>query len=157
MQPQTYPLTAAGKKKLKEELTYLKDVKQKELSEQIKEHRGYCDFSDNISFSQTLDQQANVRDRIADIEELLLNVALIQSEDEQTTVVRFGSTVTILELPNEIEQIYTIVGTVEADPLVNKISIDSPIGSNLIGSKIGEVVLINIPSGEIKVKVLAIK
>lgn len=157
MHPQTYPLTEAGKKKLEEELAYLKNTKQKELSEQVKEHRGYCDFSDNASFSQTLDQQADVKARIVTIEQILLNAVLINPEDESPTIVKLGSTVTILELPNEIEETYTIVGTVEVDPLANKISSDSPIGKNLLGSKLGEIVLIDIPAGKIKVKVLAIK
>lgn len=63
-----YPITVSGKKKLEEELLYLKEVKQKELNEQIKEHRGYCDFSDNASFGQTLDQQNIVQKRIAKID-----------------------------------------------------------------------------------------
>lgn len=147
-------MTEIGKKKLEEELIYLKDEKQKELSEQIREHRGYCDFSDNASFSQTLDHQAIVKDRIATIEEMLLNGVFIDPQAEQTTIVRLGSTVTFMELPDNIEETYTIVSTIEADPLENKISIDSPIGKSLLGSEKEDVVLIQIPAGEIKVKVL---
>ena len=154
MYTKSYPTTAAGKKRLEEELMYLKNEKQKELRKQIKEHRSYCDFSDNASFSQTLDQQTIVKDRIATIEEILLNIELIDSKDEQKAIVRLGSIVTFKELPDGIKETYTIVGTIEADPLENKISIDSTIGKNLLGSEKEDVVLIQIPSGEIKVKVL---
>lgn len=157
MKAKNYPMTVAGKKKLEEELVYLKDVKQKELSKQIEEHRGYCDFSDNASFSQTVDQQAFVRDRIASIEEMLLNLVFITPENGETATVRLGHSVTFIELPNGTEETYTIVGTIEADPLANKISIDSPVGKSLLGSKKDDIVLIEIPAGEIKVKVLTIK
>lgn len=150
-------MTAAGKEKLTNELTYLKEVKQKELSKQIKEHRGYCDFSDNASFSQTLDQQATVKNRIASIEEMFLNAELIDSKEEQSTTVRLGSTVTFKELSDGIEETYTIVGTMEADPFANKLSIDSPIGKSLLDHEKGDVLSIQIPSGEIKVKLLAVK
>ena len=152
-----YPITAAGKKKLEEELLYLKQEKQKELREQIKEHRGYCDFSDNASFTQTLDQQTIVQDRIAKIEEMLSNMEVINLKDEQTTVVRLGSTVTFMELPDGIKETYTMVGTIEADPLAKKISIDSPIGKGLLGSKKDDVIVIQIPSGEIQVKILDVR
>lgn len=152
-----YPITAAGKEKLREELTYLKEVKQKELSEQIKEHRGYCDFSDNASFSQTLDQQATVKDRIANIEEILSHAVLIDPEDELPANVRLGSTVTFKELSNVAEETYTLVSTIEADPFANKLSIDSPIGKSLLGTKKGDELIIQIPSGEMKIKVLAVK
>lgn len=150
-------MTSSGREKLEEELVYLKNDKQKELSKQIKEYRGYCDFSDNASFSQTLDQQAIVNDRIALIEEMLLNAVLIASQDKQTAIVQLGSTVTFMELPDGAEERYTIVGTIEADPLANKISIDSPIGKGLLGSEKEDIVFIQIPFGEIRVKVLTIK
>lgn len=156
MKAKNYPMTAAGKKKLEKELTYLKDEKQKELSEQIKEHRGYCDFSDNASFGQTLDQQATVKDRIARIEEMLLNSELIDANKKQATIVELGSTVTFMELPAGVEETYTIVGPIEVDPLKNKISVESPVGKNFLGSKKGDALWIQIPSGEMKVKVIAV-
>lgn len=149
-------MTKAGKENLEKELIYLKDKKQKELKEQVKEHRGYCDFSDNVSFSQTLEQQAIVKDRIATIQEMLQNSAIIDSKEKQTTI-ELGSTVTFMELPDGPKETYTIVGTIEADPLENKISIESPVGRSLLGSEKEEVISIEIPSGKIQVQVLAIK
>lgn len=149
-------MTAEGKKNLETELAYLKDEKQKELSEQIKEHRGYCDFSDNASFGQTLDQQAAVKDRIARIEEMLLNSELIDANEKQATIVELGSTVTFMELPDGVEETYTIIGPIEANPLKNKLSVESPVGKSLLGSEKGDTVSIQIPSGEMKVKVIAV-
>lgn len=149
-------MTKAGKENLEKELIYLKDKKQKELKEQVKEHRGSCDFSDNVSFSQTLEQQAIVKDRIASIQEMLQSSAIIDSKEKQTTI-ELGSTVTFMELPDGPKETYTIVGTIEADPLENKISIESPVGRSLLGSEKEEVISIEIPSGKIQVQVLAIK
>lgn len=157
MAPKNYPMTPTGKKKLEKELAHLKNQKQKELSEQIKEHRGYCDFSDNASFSQTLDQQVIVKERIASIEAILLNAVLIDPAEELASSVQLGSTVTFIELPEGVEETYTIVGTIEADPLANKISIDSPIGKKLLGSEKGAIVSIEVPVGEIRVKVLSVE
>lgn len=149
-----YPMTITGKKKLEEELAYLKNEKKKELNEQIEEHRSYCDFSDNTSFSQTLEQQAILNERVATIEEMLLNAKLISPADEEDSVVRLGSTVTFIELPDGPEETYTIVGSIEADSFANKISIDSPIGIGLLGSEKDEELQIDTPAGNLVVKVL---
>lgn len=149
-----YPMTRAGKEKLEEELTYLKNEKQKELNEQIKEHRNFCDFSDNASFSQTLDEEALLQKRIATIEKMLMHAEVIDPAEENDATVHLGSTVTFIELPEGPEETYTIVGSIEADPFTNKISIDSPIGRNLLGSEEGQKLSIDTPAGDLAVKVL---
>ncbi len=154
---QTYPMTPMGKKKLEEELAYLKEERQKEINDEIKYLRSFCDFADNTSFDEMLKQQALVKERIIEIEEMLHNAELINTNAEQTTTVMFGSIVTIIELPDGDEETYTIVGRAEADPLQHKISTDSPIGESLLGSKINDKISIEIPSGKIKVKIVDIR
>lgn len=151
---ESYPMTEAGKKILEDELVYLKEEKQKEINTEMKEQRAFCDFSDNASFSQLLDKEALMKKRIATIEEMLLNAELIDSDKEETSAVRVGTTVKFMELPDGEEESYTIVGSIEADPLNNKISMDSPIGKSLLGSEKNDEVVIDIPSGKIKVKVI---
>ena len=121
---QTYPMTPIGKKKLEEELAYLKGERQKEINDEIKYLRSFCDFSDNTSFDEMLKQQALVKERIIKIEEMLHNAELINPKSEQTTTVTLGSSVTFIELPDGDEETYTIVGKADADPLQYKISTD---------------------------------
>lgn len=153
---QTYPMTPRGKKKLEKELAYLKEEKQKEIKEEIKHLRNFCDFSDNVSFGEMLDQQSLVKDRIMRIEEMLYNAELIHMNDEKASKVTVGSSVTFIKMPEGEEETYTIVGSIDADPIRHKISMDSPIGKSLLGSKIKDIISIEIPSGKIKVKVIDI-
>lgn len=154
---QTYPMTVISKKKLEEELAYLKEEKQKEINDEIKYLRGFCDFSDNISFHEMLEQQSLVKERIIMIEEMLNKAELITSNNEKTSTVMLGSTVTFIEMPDGDEETYTIVGRIDANPIEHKISTDSPIGKSLLGSKINDEIFIKIPSGEIKVKIIDVR
>ncbi len=152
----SYPMTATGKEKLEKELAYLKEEKQKEINAEIKEQRGFCDFADTASYSQLLDEQALLNQRIASIQEMLMNVELIDTNNEKSSKVSIGNTVTFMELPDGLEETYTIVGAIEADPLNSKISMDSPIGQALLGGEKEDEVEIEIPSGAIQVKILSI-
>lgn len=152
-----HPITKAGQRKLQQELAYLKKEKRKEIAEQIKEHRSYCDFADNTAFTQLLEQQAQVNDRIITIENLLLNAKLNHHIDEDYSKVHLGNTVTIMHLPTGPKEQYTIVSSVEADPLLNKISVESPIGKSLLGSPKGAKKKVSTPSGEVKIKIVDIQ
>lgn len=154
---QTYPMTPMGKKRLKEELAYLKEEKQREINDEIKHLRGFCDFSDDVSFNEKLEQQSLVQERISMLEEMLYNVELINPKHEQASTVMLGSTVTFMEIPDGDEETYTIVGTIDANPTQHNISTDSPIGKGLLGSKINDKIFIEIPSGKIKVEVIDIR
>ncbi|NLC65736.1 MAG: transcription elongation factor GreA [Clostridium sp.] len=151
-----YPMTLEGRKRLEEELTYLKNEKQKEVNDEIKHLRGFCDFSDDATFKEMLDQQSLLKAKIDNIEEMIYNSVIISSKDGKSAKVGLGSTVTFIELPDGEEETYTIVGTIDADPMKNRISADSPIGKSLLGSRVNEEVFIEIPSGKIKMKVLDI-
>ena len=153
---QIYPMTPVGKKKLEEELIYLKEEKQREINDEIKHLRGFCDFSDDVSFKEMLDKQFLVKDRIRVLEEMLYNAEIINPKDEQVSTVMIGSTVTFMEIPDGDEETYTIVGIIDANPAQHKISTDSPIGKSLLGSKINDKIFIEIPSGKIKVEVMDI-
>ena len=153
---QIYPMTAEGKKKLEEKLVYLQEEKQKEINDEIKYLRGFCDFSEDVSFNKMLEEQFLVKDQIKMIKVMLYNSELIDPKDEQSQAVMIGSTVTFMEIPNGEEETYTIVGTTDTNPMEHKISMESPIGKSLLGSKINDKIFIETPSGKIKVKVVDI-
>lgn len=152
----SYPMTQEGKKKLEEELHYLKKEKQKEIQDEIKKHHSFCDFSENSSFDQMLDEQALLKKRINELEDMLAYAEVLPPKTDEETDIRLGDTVRVIELENDHKESYQIVGSKEADPFNNKISIDSPIGQGLLNKEVGEEVQIKIPDGEMKMKILEI-
>ncbi len=152
-----FPMTAAGKVKLEEELEYLKMVKRKEVVERIKIARDFGDLSENSEYDAAKEDQSFVEGRISSIEGMIRNAVIINESEFNSDEVQLGNTVTFKEIPDGDEETYTIVGSAEANPLEGLISNDSPIAKGLIGRSKGEEVKINTPGGEMSVTILNIK
>ena len=152
-----YKMSLERLEELKKELVYMETVREKEVSEQIKEARSFGDLSENSEYDEAKNEQAKVESRIQELEQLLKNVVVISEEDLNSGVVNLGTTVRVYdeEFDEEIE--YNIVGTNEVDPLKNNISDQSPIGSALLGKKAEDVVEVEAPSGVIKLKILDVR
>ncbi len=155
MAKQTY-LTAEGLKKLQDELEYYKVTRRKEVAEALKVAKAFGDLSENSEYTEAKNEQAEVESHIAELEEALAHVELIDANTSKTRVA-IGSTVVIAGLMGKDEIEYTIVGSQESDPFKNKISDESPIGRALLGKKAGEDVVADTPAGQVKLKVIAIK
>ncbi len=149
-------ISAEGLKKLKDELEQLKTVERKKIAEEIKEARSFGDLSENSEYDEAKDRQGKLEKRIADIEAMLANIRVVEEHEIKTDVVGIGAKVKILYTDDNEESEYTIVGPTEADPLEGRISDDSPVGSSLLGKKIGEQVTVEAPGGNITIKVLGI-
>ncbi|MBQ4527062.1 MAG: transcription elongation factor GreA [Clostridia bacterium] len=149
-------LTPDGLKKLEEELEYLKVTGRAEIAEKIKIARGFGDLSENAEYDAAKDAQANMEERIAKIEEMLKNAQVVDVADVDTDAVGILSKVKVYDADFDEEEIYTIVGSTEADPDSNKISDESPIGRALIGRKVGEIVPVETPGGVIELKIIEI-
>lgn len=147
-----YVLTLEGKAALEEELDTLKNVTRKEVSEKIKEARSFGDLSENAEYDAAKDEQAEVEARINQIEYMLKYATVI--EDEGLDIVTVGKKIKLDIFGGE--QIYTIVGTTEADPYKNKLSYESPIGAACINHSAGDVVKAQTPGGEIEFKIVEI-
>ena len=141
--------TPEGLEKIENEIEYLKTVRRKEVSERIKVALGYGDLSENSEYDEAKNEQAQVEERIA-------NAKIIDEKDLNTDVVNIGSSVKVRELDTMEEDEYTIVGSAEADPLEGKISNESPVGSKLIGNRVGDVVEVEVPDGIIKYEICGI-
>ncbi|MCG7345061.1 transcription elongation factor GreA [Sporosarcina sp. ACRSL] len=152
-----YPMTASGKKKLEEELEYLKTVKRKEVVERIKIARSYGDLSENSEYDSAKEDQAFVEGKISTLESMIRNSVIITEDEMNTDEVQLGKTVTFKELPDGDEETYTIVGSAEANPIEGLISNDSPIAKGLIGRSKGDEVKILTPGGEMSVVIVEIK
>ncbi len=151
-----FPMTLAGKQKLEQELEHLKTVKRKDVVERIKIARSFGDLSENSEYDSAKEEQAFVEGRITTLENMIRNAKIIE-EDVSSDTVALGRTVTFKELPDGDEESYSIVGSAEADPFEGKISNDSPIAKSLMGKKVGEVVSVQTPGGEMSVRITSIK
>ncbi|GAQ24630.1 MULTISPECIES: transcription elongation factor GreA [Tepidanaerobacter] len=149
-------LTQEGLKKMEEELEYLKSVKRREIAERIKQAIDFGDISENSEYDEAKNEQAFIEARIALLEEKLRNAKLIDELDITTDVVSVGSKVKLKDLDTGDIFEYTIVGSAEANPLENKISNESPVGSALIGKKKGSIVEALAPVGKVRYEIIDI-
>jgi len=145
-------LTPEGLEKLKKELSYLKTVKRKEIAERLEKCLAYGDLAENSEYHETKEAQGFLEGRILELEDLLKNAVVV--EEKQKNVIHIGST--ILVQSGADKATFKIVGAEEADPLVGKISIDSPLGKALFNKSKGVDVKVETPGGKIKYKILKI-
>lgn len=149
-------LTYTGLKKLQDELENLKVVRRKEVSNKIKEAREQGDLSENAEYDAAKDEQRDIEARIEEIEKLLKNVEVVDEDEVDLDKISVGCKVVLYDNEFEEEVEYRIVGSTEANSLAGKISNESPLGSALIGKKVGDEVLVESLAGEMTYKVLMI-
>ncbi len=149
-------LTREGLIKLEAELNELKTSRRKDVAEKIKEARGQGDLSENAEYDSAKEEQAEIEARIVQVESMLRNAEVIDEESNDRTKVNLGSKVKIFDYGFDEEVVYTIVGSVEADPMQGKISNECLLGVNLIGKTVGEEVTYQTPNGEEKFKIIEI-
>lgn len=153
----SYYMTKEGKKKLEDELHYLKTDRRQEVVERIKVARGFGDLSENSEYDAAKDEQAFVESRITQVEKMIRNAVIIENDNEDPNIVSLGKSVTFTELPDGEEETYQIVGSAEADPFEGKISNDSPIAKSLLGHEVGEEVTVATPGGDMQVKITKVE
>ncbi|TDX45294.1 transcription elongation factor GreA [Orenia marismortui] len=157
MKEERVVISEEGLNKLKEELQYLRGPKRKEVAQRIKEARALGDISENSEYDDAKNEQAFVEGRIKELEQMVKNAEVLNTEEIDTTKVSIGTRVKIKDLDFDEEEEYTIVGSTESNPDDQKISNSSPIGKGLMGHSVGDVVEINVPAGTIKFEILSIK
>jgi transcription elongation factor GreA len=156
-------LTQAGVEKLKDELKKLIDEERPAVIEQIKEARSQGDLSENADYDAARARQAIVEQRIQELQKMLSNVKIIEDiiEEENVKLVRLGSTVTIKKIDDHHKEIgdeivYTIVGSVEADPENGRISNECPLAVALLSKEVNDVVTVKVAK-PYKVKIVDVK
>ena len=157
MVEKTFPMTKEGLEKLEQELDNLKLVKRPEVIERIKIARSYGDLSENSEYEAAKDDQAFIEGRISTVETMIRYAEIVDNANIDKNEVALGKAVVFQEDGDDEEEEYEIVGTAEADPFSGKISNESPIAQALIGRKVGDVVKIPLPMGEIEVKIVDVK
>ncbi len=153
-----YFVTEEGKQALEKEYEQLVTVGRKEAAEKLKVARSFGDLSENSEYDEAKNDQAILEARIADLEVMLKNAVIVNEDEIDSTVVNVGSFVKVnVERPNgelRTNKIYEIVSTNQANPRLDKISDDSPIGKALMGKKVGAVVEVETPRGVSKLIII---
>lgn len=148
---QANEITQAGLEKLKTELNE-RIAKREELKTMIEEMRNRGDLSENDGYTLALEDNESNERRIAELEELVTNAVVVN--DIGMHVVSIGNSV---EVDDEGKStVFEIVGESETDPMSGKISSSSPIGSALMGKKVGDTAKVQLPKGETEFKILKI-
>ena len=152
------PLTKIGYNKIKEQLQFLKSKERPRISNAISEARAHGDLKENAEYHAAKEEQALIENKISEIENALSMCQIIEvSEIPYSGKVVFGSTVKLLDLVNDRELIYKIVGNLESDPSNGHISIDTPIAKALIGKNESEVVEVVTPSGKMELEIILVE
>ena len=147
-------LTSDGFLELEEELNELKNVRRPKVIEAIKDARSQGDLSENADYDAARNEQAEVEGRIKELEFMLANATIIEKKNSH--IVDVGSTVTSKYVDDDEEEVYHIVGRMEADPFENKISNESPIGKAIINKSEGDTVEISSPTGSYQIKIVSV-
>jgi len=152
------PVTAKGAQELREQLKEFKTVDRPQISAAIAEARAHGDLSENAEYHAAREQQSFLEGRIGLIESTLADARII----DVTTLnangkVVFGATVDLINVENDEEVTYQIVGEIEADIERSLISVTSPIARALIGKEIDDIVEVNAPGGVIEYEILEIR
>lgn len=149
-------LTLEGKEKLEKELQELKTIRRKEVADRIKQAIDFGDISENSEYDDAKNEQAFIEGRIQELDMMLRNVKIIDEEIVEKGVISIGTTVTVRDIELDETETYRIVGTVEADPMKNKISNESPVGASLLGKKAGQVIDVPSPVGTIQYEIIEV-
>ena len=152
-----YRMSAARAQELQEELNYLKTTRSDEVAEQIKVARGFGDLSENSEYDEAKNEQGKLYSRIAELEEVLQHVVIVDESNAPSNVVTIGCKVTVVDTKGNELPVYKIVGSQEADPMNGAISEDSPFGKALLGRSAGEDVTVDAPAGPVYYKILKVE
>ena len=149
-------LTKEGLQKLEEELDDLKTVHRREVNERIRQAKEFGDISENAEYEDAKQEQAFVEGRILKVEAMIRNARIIDASEYDQSEVHLGASVRVKDAKTGLTHEFTIVGSTEADPVNQRLSNESPLGSALMGRKKGDSVDFNTPRGMSTYKIEAI-
>jgi transcription elongation factor GreA len=154
---QKFPMTGPGMQRLEEELRTLKSIERPAIIAAIAEARSHGDLSENAEYHAARERQSFIEGRIAELEEVLGAVEVIDPASLAGDTIKFGARVELLDEETEREASYQIVGVYEADIKQSLLSISSPLAKSLIGKKKGDTVSVPAPGGDRSYEILDFK
>jgi transcription elongation factor GreA len=154
---ETTPMTVKGAKALRDELDNLKSVQRPRIVNDIATARAHGDLKENAEYHAAKEEQAFAEGRIKEIEAKLGSMQVIDVTTlNQNGRAVFGTTIDLLNLEDDSEVTFQIVGVDEADASKHKISCNSPIAQGLLGKEEGDEVVILVPKGKITYEILEV-
>ena len=150
------PMTREGYEKLMADLDRMQNTEMIEVTQRIATARDLGDLSENAEYHAAREDQGMLQARIDSLKDKLSRAAIMEKSTEPSDVVVFGSRVKVLDLDFDEEETFVLVGEGEADPDKNRILVSSPLGTGLLGKKVGELAEIDVPKGKLRFKVLDI-
>ncbi len=155
MAAKVFKMTAAGKAELEKELEALKTEGRIDIAEKLKVARSYGDLSENSEYDEAKSEQAKIEARITELEYQLDHSEIISTEDNDS--VSMGSKVIVKRLKDNFEATFEIVGFAQSNPAQGKIYDESPVGKALVGAKVGDVVVVEAPIGNLEYEILGLE
>lgn len=149
-------LTQEGFDELNAELDDLINVKRPANVKSIKEARSLGDLSENADYDAARNEQAEIENRIKQLEVMLENAEIIEQTNNDTVSVGNSVSIKYVDDPDDEDE-YKIVGSMEADPFSGKISNESPIAKALLNKKVGDIVSVESPNGTYEIEITEIR
>jgi len=151
------PITKDGLEKLKEELVRLERVERPANIRAIEEARGHGDLSENAEYHAAKERQSFIDGRINELRASIGKAEVIAMDDSPSDRVVFGRTVKLRDISTEQEIQYQLLGPYESDPDKGRISVTSPLGQALIGTRVGDEIRVRTPGGVQEFEILEIR
>ena len=149
-------ISREGLEKVKKQLEHLKNVERPKVLKAIQEAREHGDLKENAEYKAAKEQQRILEEKIADLERRLSSIRVIDESEIKTEEVGLYSKVRVKNLKINKEQVFTIVGPLEANLKEGKISYETPIGRALLGKKVGDKVEVKVPAGILQFEIIKI-
>jgi transcription elongation factor GreA len=147
-------VTVGGAEKLQGELRDL-EARRAEVAQNIRHAKGFGDLSENFEYHEAKREQGMLEGRLQQLKIIVPDLMIVRPEDVDRTKVGFGAVVSVREETGDLWDL-TVVGPLEADPMADRISYESPLGAALMGRAVGEVVIADVPAGKVEYEIVAI-
>ena len=141
------PMTPGGLRRLKDELKHLQSNERGKISREIEVARAHGDLKENAEYHAAKDKQSHIEGRIMDLNSWIARAEVIDLTRLKGDKVMFGATVELVDVENEKQLTYRIVGELEADLKKRLISVTSPLAQGLIGKTVGDLAMVVSPGG----------
>jgi transcription elongation factor GreA len=150
-------VTPEGLEKFQKELSYLTEVRRREVADRIRQAREFGDISENSEYDDAKNEQGLLERRIGELQRRVRNVRVVDPSEAAVDAVDLGTTVTLRVVGKGQERKFQIVGANESDPTSGKLSHASPVGRAVLKKKVGEKVTVSTPRGATEYEIVNVE